>query len=38
VLSPVLAVRYIVDKKDATADIVDTVTDISKKLPGLDNK
>ncbi|GAX72658.1 hypothetical protein CEUSTIGMA_g114.t1 [Chlamydomonas eustigma] len=38
VLSPILAFRYIVDKKDATTDIVEIVADLSKKLPGLGNK
>ena len=34
--APILVVRYLLDGKDAVTDVVDTVTDISKRLPGLD--
>mmetsp|Transcript_9978 Transcript_9978/g.21308 ORF Transcript_9978/g.21308 Transcript_9978/m.21308 type:complete len:143 (-) Transcript_9978:1119-1547(-) len=38
IMAPVLAVRYLLNGKDVTADINDTITDISKKLPGLEKK
>lgn len=37
-MAPVLAVRYLVDGKDLVTDVVDTVTDLSKRLPGLESK
>ncbi|KAG1667961.1 hypothetical protein FOA52_008333 [Chlamydomonas sp. UWO 241] len=34
-MTPVLVTRYVLDKKDVTGDVVSTVDDISKRLPGI---